>query len=399
MFFKLKNAVLVLVVCITGWISLSAYNYFFDTRIPEVVLSGLNDDDYYSGDAQCGVASNKRGEISVWLDEKPLINRFRVSSVNQEQPFTIPTKTISNGKHTLKVEFVDKTYRKNKVVLDRAFNVDNTPLQAAFVRADSEYKVFQGRTLHVQFQVNKEIKKAHIATLSNTYPCFPESKGSSIYESYIPITCEENPSEYLFTACITDHVGNALNLENKFQVVMYPFKKQIIEISPEKIQQERQEATDSNAKFDEILETLAQQSPQEKLWKGAFCNPIDIAKVTCEFGTVRTTQHKGRYAHKALDLINKPKSVVWSSQDGVVALKDRYEASGNTVIVDHGFGVLSMYYHLENFANIKVGDKIAKGNPVGTIGKTGYATGYHLHWEMRVNNVPVDPAQWTHQTF
>ncbi len=380
------------------WVIYSTYIYFFDTTLPEVAMKGLVNDCCYSGDVACALQSTKNGDICVWLDEQPLINHYKVSQ-DQEQAFVIPTKTLSNGKHVLRAEFVDKTYKKNKSIIDRSFNVDNVPLQAAFVKADSDYKVFQGRTMHVQFQVNKEIKDAHIQALSGNYPCFPESKGSLIYETFIPIGCEENPNEYLFSVLINDRVGNSLNLDNKFQVVLYPFKKQIIEISAEKIEQERKEAKDSEAKFNESLESLAKNSPREKMWKGAFCTPIDVVKITCDFGTVRTTQHKGRYAHKALDLINKPKSTVWASQDGVVVMKDRYEASGNTIVIDHGWGVLSMYYHLENFANIRVGDKIAQGNPVGTIGKTGYATGYHLHWEMRVNNTPVDPMQWTQSTF
>lgn len=397
--FKLKNVVLFVGFVAVAWMSWNTYTYFFDHRQPEIALNGIIDDEYYVGDAQCMVNTNKGGYMSVWLDGQPLISNYRISSGDQEQLFVIPTKTISNGKHALKVEFVDRTFRKNKASLDRSFNVDNVPLQAAFVKADSDYKVFQGRTLHVQFQVNKDIKEAHVAALSGNYPCFSESKGSLIYEAYIPIACEENPNEYLFNVAITDRVGNALSLDNKFQVVMYPFKKQIIEIAPDKIAKEHEEAHDTDVKFAQAVEQVTQQSPHEKLWRGAFCSPIDIARVTCDFGTVRTTQHKGRYAHKALDVINKPKSIVWSTQDGIVVLKDRYQAGGNTVVVDHGWGVLSMYFHLDSFANVNVGDKIAKGNPVGTIGKTGYATGYHLHWEMRVNNVPVDPMQWTQATF
>ena len=94
-----------------------------------------------------------------------------------------------------------------------------------------------------------------------------------------------------------------------------------------------------------------------------------------------------------------PKSVVWATQNGVVVHKGRYASSGNTVVVDHGWGLLSLFFHLEDIADIKVGTKVAKGNPLGTIGKTGYATGYHLHWEMRINNIPVDPMQWTKQNF
>jgi len=395
---KVKNVFLFFGFALVSWATYSTYNYFFDTSLPNFTMGGLVQENCYSGDVPCILQSTKSGDICVWLDGQPLINHYKIAQ-EQEHPFVIPTKTLSNGPHLLKAEFTDRTYRKNKMAIDCHFKVDNVPLQAAFVKADSDYKVFQGRTLHVQFQVNKEIKDAKIQTLSNTYPCFPESKGALIYEAFIPVSCEENPNEYLMSIAINDRVGNVLNLDNKFQVVLYPFKKQIIEISAEKIEQERKEAKDSEAKFNEELERLAKASPQEKMWKGSFCTPIDVAKITCEFGTVRTTQHKGRYAHRALDLINKPKSIVWAPQDGVVVMKDRYEASGNTIIVDHGWGVLSMFYHLENFANLNVGDKIAKGNPVGTIGKTGYATGYHLHWEMRVNNIPVDPMQWTLATF
>jgi murein DD-endopeptidase MepM/ murein hydrolase activator NlpD len=58
-----------------------------------------------------------------------------------------------------------------------------------------------------------------------------------------------------------------------------------------------------------------------------------------------------------------------------------------------------MFFHLDDFAPINVGDKVAKGRPLGYLGKTGYASGYHLHWEMRINNIPVDPMQWTNSTF
>ena len=104
--------------------------------------------------------------------------------------------------------------------------------------------------------------------------------------------------------------------------------------------------------------------------------------------------------HKGLDLANTPKQCCMGRQDGIVVHKERYAFTGNTVVIDHGWGVLSLFFHLDSFANIKVGQKISKGNPIGTLGKTGYATGYHLHWEMRVkNNVQVDPIQWTKANF
>lgn len=398
MIISLRYFLFLILLTSVGWTGWGIYSYFFDPTFPSITISGIENDCYYAGDIQCGVSSNKTGQLSIWLDGQPLINSFKLGAKEQDHPFTVPTKTITNGKHVLKVELQDSTWRKNKAVVEKNFCVDNVPLQAAFVRSEADYKVFQGRTLHLQFQVNKEIQEAQINTLSRSFDCFPETKDSMIYECFIPISCEEMPNEYLLSVVVKDKVGNALNLDSKFQVVMYPFKKQALHVSSEKVAEEKAISL-SGQLLEQELEKLVQNSPRQKLWRGAFCEPIEVARVTCEFGTIRTTKEKGRYMHKGIDVINTPKCVVWAPQDGIVVLKERYEFSGNTVVIDHGMGVLSLFFHLDSFADISVGQRIAKGNPLGTMGMTGYATGYHLHWEMRVANIQVDPMQWTKPNF
>ena len=68
------------------------------------------------------------------------------------------------------------------------------------------------------------------------------------------------------------------------------------------------------------------------------------------------------------------KSVVWATQDGKIVLKDRYVYSGNTVVIDHGYGILSLFFHLDSFADITVGDPSLNEESIGTLGKTGYAS-------------------------
>lgn len=398
MVFRIRTIVIVCAVVIVSVFGLFGYSYFFDTVVPDVIVSGLRENNYYAGEVECIISSNKKGDVSLFLDGQPLITKFKINKDYQEQIFKIPTGTISNGNHQLTIEFVDTLYHQNKKVIDYPFYIDNTPLQAIFVKADTELKVLQGRTLHLEFQVNKAIECAQVHALASTFECFPESKNSFIYEAFIPIACEEKANEYLLSVEIMDKPGNKLRLDNKFQVVMYPFKKERLQVDAEKIKKE-EELGLAMKLFEEKIEQIAQQSSHEKLWRGSFCSPIDIQRITCEFGTIRTTQHKGRYAHKAVDVINAPKSVVWAPQDGVIVLKERFDASGNTVVIDHGCGILSMFFHLDDFAKIDVGTKIVKGNPIGTLGKTGYTTGYHLHWEMRINNIPIDPLQWTQTTF
>lgn len=395
MSFRSFSAVIACAVfCWLGW---SAYAYFLDTSAPVVDVFGINHLGYYVGDVQCGIGCDKTGTVTLLLDSQPLLQNSKIKR-GSRHAFTLPTKTLSNGKHCLQVCFCDGTYNRNTMNVEREFFVDNQPLQAAFVKTGTAYKVFQGKTLHVQFQTNKEIKKAWVSVLSNEYECFPEAKNSLVYECFIPIACEEQPNEYLLAVDLEDKVGNQVHLDNKFQIVMFPFKKESLMVTADKVEHEKTLGRDGKD-LETDLELLAKQSPKEKLWKGAFCTPIEIQRVTCEYGTIRTTQHKGRYAHKALDVINLPKSVVWAPQEGVVVLKDRFAPSGNTVVVDHGLGILSLFYHLDSFADIEVGQKVMQGNPIGTIGKTGFATGYHLHWEMRINNVPVDPMQWIKMAF
>ncbi len=382
-----------------GWRS---YHYFFDMHQPILSIVGLKAGSYVANELNCtivGSDSYKIANLSVWLDGKILVDCFKVNSRMVEHPFCIATKTLTNGLHTLKVEAINALYNKKSTRTECSFYVDNTPLQAALIRLDTDCKVFQGRTLHLQFQVNKDIDQARVHTLSHTYPAVREAKNSPIYEAFIPISCEESPSEHLARIEIIDHVGASSLLEAKFQIVAFPFKRQqLVHVDTAKLKVEKEVGL-SEKMFEEELIQHARQSPPQKLWQGSFYPPIDIIMVSTEYGTIRTTKERGRYMHKAVDVINQPKSVVWATQDGVIVIKNRYEHSGNTVVIDHGCGILSLFFHLDTFADIAVGDRIKRGKPLGTLGETGYAKGYHLHWEMRINNEPVDPMQWIKPNF
>lgn len=394
---RLKNIIMVLLYGMISWSGYKGYLYFFDYAAPVVTISGIQESAWCNGDLRCNVAANKPVYLSVWVDDAPLVNDVYIVKDKKPYECIIPTVDMANGEHRLKLLCADTSYHGNIASKEMKFYIDNRPLQATFVN-DEQLKVLQGRTLRVQFQVNKEIEQAKVYALAESYDCFAVSKEQNIYECYIPISCEEKPNEYLFSVEVCDRVGNKVELDNKFEILTCEFKKQTIHVDSSKIQEQKEQGK-AQSEFEDHVMQLVNGSPQEKLWRGAFCAPIEIDKVTCEFGTIRTSQERGRYMHKALDVINKPKSVVWAPQDGVVVVKDRYGLSGNTVVVDHGHGVFSLFYHLEDFADIEVGQKVAQGNPLGTLGKTGYATGYHLHWEMRVRNTPVDPMQWVNETF
>ncbi|KTD48860.1 peptidase, M23/M37 family [Legionella rubrilucens] len=112
--------------------------------------------------------------------------------------------------------------------------------------------------------------------------------------------------------------------------------------------------------------------------------------VSSLFGLKRVYNKSPQAPHSGLDIAAPENTPITASAKGqVVAVKD-YFFTGNTVIVDHGMGVYSLYAHLKAIA-VKEGQWLNQGDSIGTVGKTGRATGPHLHWSMIVNQTLVDP--------
>lgn len=144
-----------------------------------------------------------------------------------------------------------------------------------------------------------------------------------------------------------------------------------------------------NARLGELW---AQVTP-EKLWQGPWLRPVD-GSTSSGFGTARQYAGSGTSSyHTGVDFRGPPGTPVRAAAAGRVALAERLEARGNTVWLDHGWGVYSGYFHLSSLA-VSPGDMVAAGQTLGAVGATGMVTGPHLHWEVRVHGVPVQPLQW-----
>lgn len=399
MFYRLKSFVITIIIGFCLWFTgKTAYRYFTHNQAPIVSMAKLEQDGTYNKDLHCSITANNEYKISyikAFLDGKE-IDLGRAGNVSAKQfevPLNINTIHMIDGKHTLEIEAVDSSYHQNSSRKQWPFYIDNKPLRTAFV--ENNYKVDQGKTLHLKIQANKTLRSAIVQFLSKSYDCTPISDGATTYECFIPIDCEESPQEVVVTANIQDLVQNAMNITTNVQVVQFAFKKQKgFSVSIEKLNEEG-EISSSHKVLEEAMAKWAKESPKKKMWHGAFDTPVEVQRIATPFGEIRVTPERGRHMHRGVDLINRPRCSVWAAQTGKVIIKDRFYLTGNTVVIDHGIGVFTLYGHLEDYADIQVGDLIKKGNPVGTLGMTGYATGYHLHWEVRINNVAVEPIEWT----
>jgi murein DD-endopeptidase MepM/ murein hydrolase activator NlpD len=147
----------------------------------------------------------------------------------------------------------------------------------------------------------------------------------------------------------------------------------------------------------ENAEVAALVSPRtpEQMWSGKFRQPA-TGIATARFGTRRGYNGSAPSAcgHEGMDIAAQPGTPVSADARGRVVFAGLTQVRGNLVIVDHGLGVYTGYYHLSAIA-VKVGQVVERGDLVGKVGSTGFSTGAHLHWSMWVNGEYVDPLEWT----
>lgn len=132
-------------------------------------------------------------------------------------------------------------------------------------------------------------------------------------------------------------------------------------------------------------------------WEGAFEWPV-VGRITSRFGTRRKYGSVAGGSHSGIDISGSTGDVVRAPAGGIVVLAEALQVRGNVVILDHGAGVLTGYYHLSSIS-VEVGQSVERGMPLGAIGSTGLSTGSHLHWELRVGGVAVDATEWTERSF
>jgi len=124
----------------------------------------------------------------------------------------------------------------------------------------------------------------------------------------------------------------------------------------------------------------------------AFPLPVKVA-VSANYGDRRSYGGMVDGYHSGIDYRAWGGMRVLAPADGVVLLAERLEARGNAVLLDHGGGLITGYWHLSRI-DVEVGQHVQRGEAFALVGNTGLSTGAHLHWEMWINGVSVDSTQW-----
>ena len=141
-----------------------------------------------------------------------------------------------------------------------------------------------------------------------------------------------------------------------------------------------------------LMETGAGRARADKRWSGRFIRPVS-GRITSGYGMRVHPIFKVRRMHTGIDISAPHGTPIVAADDGVVVGAGYIRGYGNTVIIDHGGGVATLYAHCSAIL-VSEGQEVKRGQTIARVGSTGYATGPHLHFEVRINGAPVNPAEY-----
>lgn len=212
---------------------------------------------------------------------------------------------------------------------------------------------------------------------------FNDSKGT--YKAIAGIDLNTEPGTYTLELNIS---GKTVSRDVAISKKKYPVQRltlredQVI-LSPE-----------NEARAERELKKVSSIWPvdSQRLWNGGFVDPLPGKEVTTPFGVRRIINNIPKSSHSGVDLAAETGEPVRAPNDGVAVLVDDQFFSGNSLILDHGQGIYTMFFHLSQI-NVRMGQAVMKGDVIGLVGATGRLTGPCLHWGARVQGARVDPLQ------
>ncbi len=245
----------------------------------------------------------------------------------------------------------------------------------------SDYNPYQGDAVLISFN----IKPQSVSFGNQTLSVFPY-KNSNV--AIFPIEATKKSGSYLLKIVFS---GNNV-FEKKINVKVRKFPKIVLGI-PEELGLTPKTLVVNLQAGQKNIGSIVEKKSEDIFFNRPFGLPLmDNRKIGSRFGEIRKTGSE-EIRHLGIDLAAALGAPVFAINSGIVR-KAYFDAIyGNSVIIDHGHGIFSAYFHL-NKIKAKENISVKKGDVAGTVGKTGYATGPHLHLSIKIAGISVDPLRF-----
>lgn len=176
--------------------------------------------------------------------------------------------------------------------------------------------------------------------------------------------------------------GSIVIRPRKSSVQRLTLPKAMVDLAPE----DERRAEDEAARLHVLYQTVT----PERLWRGRFIRPVGGDDPGEGFGSRRIINGEPRMPHSGVDFAAKRGDAVVAANRGRVVLLGDFFFAGRLIVIDHGLGLYTLYFHLDR-ADVAEGTLVERGEPIGVVGATGRATGPHLHWGAQLGPSRVDP--------
>lgn len=324
---------------------------------------------------------------------------------------------LKEGPAVLRVTARDRSlwsfFRGNETVLQKNLTIDITPPTIELI-ADDAYVNFGGTAL-VVYKPSSDTVSSGVKIGQHFFPGYKgQTKDPEAYLAFFAHPYD-TPETEKATLMATDKAGNARQMALAYTLKGVKYKKSTIPISEEFIQGKvvplindvgaRQGSAkdlfikvnrDIRKENEEKIKAVTQKTAASMLWSGPF-NQLTNSKVEANFADARTYVYKNETIdhayHLGFDLSVTKRYPVEAANSGVVGFVGDLGIYGNTVILDHGLGLATLYSHLSSI-DVKPGEQIKKAQILGRTGETGLAVGDHLHYGVYLNGIAVLPLEW-----
>ena len=220
-------------------------------------------------------------------------------------------------------------------------------------------------------------------TVSYPYTPTPHYEGTEM-TCLLPFNFLRDPGQYQVTVVCA---GETTQLT--YTVTETAYEEQHLTVS-ESTYAATAGSTAAAKEMEEKFYPLLGDYTDKALWSGTFVQPC-AGEISTEYGVRRYTNDSATPTrHAGIDIAADEGTPVQASNSGTVVFADSLQMTGWTVMIDHGQGVHTVYYHMSEL-NCAAGDKVTKGDVIGYVGQTGYATGPHLHFQIMIGDASLSP--------
>jgi murein DD-endopeptidase MepM/ murein hydrolase activator NlpD len=219
----------------------------------------------------------------------------------------------------------------------------------------------------------------------------PPQKKMAIYHALVGIDLEKPAGKYDFRVSAKPENSDPASCTAAITVIAGKFATERLKVAPNFVEPNPEQLAKAEEDRKKLREIFATITP-EKLWAGRFRIPLDGVTTGGNFGRRRVLNGQPGSPHTGVDFPSPTGTPVYAAQAGRVVLAEPLYFSGNTVVIDHGLGVYTLYGHFSEI-DAKPGDVVTPNTIIGEVGATGRVTGPHLHWGLTVDRERVNALQ------